>query len=132
MRVLFFSLCFSSRRRHTRCALVTGVQTCALPISARWRSKSRPATTWPAPSKASRRQFIRIMVCLRPAATVSRRPHSDRKSVVEGKSVSVRVVLGGRRIIQKKQKENHIIQKCVHKYRKRGVTKHIKKKRRQK
>src|SRR3546814_8816911 len=27
--VCFF---FSSRRRHTRCALVTGVQTCALPI----------------------------------------------------------------------------------------------------
>src|SRR3546814_4090741 len=27
--VTFF---FSSRRRHTRCALVTGVQTCALPI----------------------------------------------------------------------------------------------------
>src|SRR3546814_16298272 len=27
--VIFF---FSSRRRHTRCALVTGVQTCALPI----------------------------------------------------------------------------------------------------
>src|SRR3546814_8577388 len=28
------SLCvfFASRRRHTRCALVTGVQTCALPI----------------------------------------------------------------------------------------------------
>src|SRR3546814_1506884 len=25
---------FSSRRRHTRCSLVTGVQTCALPISA--------------------------------------------------------------------------------------------------
>src|SRR3546814_489274 len=30
IRVFFF---FSSRRRHTRCALVTGVQTCALPIS---------------------------------------------------------------------------------------------------
>src|SRR3546814_10035122 len=29
--LLFF---FSSRRRHTRCALVTGVQTCALPICA--------------------------------------------------------------------------------------------------
>src|SRR3546814_9759388 len=29
MVVYFF---FSSRRRHTRCALVTGVQTCALPI----------------------------------------------------------------------------------------------------
>src|SRR3546814_5255564 len=26
------SFFFSSRRRHTRCALVTGVQTCALPI----------------------------------------------------------------------------------------------------
>src|SRR3546814_5965807 len=38
--VCLFDLCsrcvfffFSSRRRHTRCALVTGVQTCALPIS---------------------------------------------------------------------------------------------------
>src|SRR3546814_8867096 len=30
---LFFGFFFSSRRRHTRCALVTGVQTCALPIS---------------------------------------------------------------------------------------------------
>src|SRR3546814_2166585 len=29
---------FSSRRRHTRCALVTGVQTCALPISFRARA----------------------------------------------------------------------------------------------
>src|SRR3546814_11800322 len=28
--IMFFF--FSSRRRHTRCALVTGVQTCALPI----------------------------------------------------------------------------------------------------
>src|SRR3546814_20789925 len=34
--MLFSLVCryffFSSRRRHTRCALVTGVQTCALPI----------------------------------------------------------------------------------------------------
>src|SRR3546814_4807541 len=29
VQIVFF---FSSRRRHTRCALVTGVQTCALPI----------------------------------------------------------------------------------------------------
>src|SRR3546814_4175119 len=28
------SFVFASRRRHTKCALVTGVQTCALPISA--------------------------------------------------------------------------------------------------
>src|SRR3546814_10378354 len=33
---------FSSRRRHTRCALVTGVQTCALPISgAAWLDAGR-------------------------------------------------------------------------------------------
>src|SRR3546814_14598105 len=31
--VVFLLFFFSSRRRHTRCALVTGVQTCALPIS---------------------------------------------------------------------------------------------------
>src|SRR3546814_1124003 len=31
LSIVFF---FSSRRRHTRCALVTGVQTCALPIYA--------------------------------------------------------------------------------------------------
>src|SRR3546814_1120637 len=30
--VVMFCFFFSSRRRHTRCALVTGVQTCALPI----------------------------------------------------------------------------------------------------
>src|SRR3546814_10358587 len=31
--VVWICFFFSSRRRHTRCALVTGVQTCALPIS---------------------------------------------------------------------------------------------------
>src|SRR3546814_2351902 len=49
MEVGFF---FSSRRRHTRCALVTGVQTCALPIcvcstSSRTGGGSPPATTKP-------------------------------------------------------------------------------------
>src|SRR3546814_2694266 len=33
LSVVFVFFFFSSRRRHTRCALVTGVQTCALPIS---------------------------------------------------------------------------------------------------
>src|SRR3546814_11885905 len=32
MFVTYLCFFFSSRRRHTRCALVTGVQTCALPI----------------------------------------------------------------------------------------------------
>src|SRR3546814_1459976 len=35
MDLCCFCFFFSSRRRHTRCALVTGVQTCALPISVR-------------------------------------------------------------------------------------------------
>src|SRR3546814_5811820 len=44
---MFCVFVFSSRRRHTRCALVTGVQTCALPISARpfaetlWRDQEK-------------------------------------------------------------------------------------------
>src|SRR3546814_7145922 len=33
MKYILGCVFFSSRRRHTRCALVTGVQTCALPIS---------------------------------------------------------------------------------------------------
>src|SRR3546814_12987313 len=33
---------------------------------------------------------------------------ADRKRVVEGKSVSVRVDLGGRRIIKKKNQETHV------------------------
>src|SRR3546814_8179937 len=36
-----FSFFFSSRRRHTRCALVTGVQTCALPIWAEFGEEWR-------------------------------------------------------------------------------------------
>src|SRR3546814_7212518 len=32
MFIMIVFVFFSSRRRHTRCALVTGVQTCALPI----------------------------------------------------------------------------------------------------
>src|SRR3546814_16882529 len=45
-----FIFFFSSRRRHTRCALVTGVQTCALPIlgwqccaGVAWSLSSEPA-----------------------------------------------------------------------------------------
>src|SRR3546814_20438071 len=42
--VLFF---FSSRRRHTRCALVTGVQTCALPISTVTPPGCGSSSLWP-------------------------------------------------------------------------------------
>src|SRR3546814_20736727 len=43
---------FSSRRRHTRCALVTGVQTCALPISSQ---NLPPVTGYPAQTKRAAR-----------------------------------------------------------------------------
>src|SRR3546814_2819353 len=45
---------FSSRRRHTRCALVTGVQTCALPILASASEKT-------ATGRTPRRRQVRMM-----------------------------------------------------------------------
>src|SRR3546814_6224920 len=60
--VFFF---FSSRRRHTRCALVTGVQTCALPIFAGrcLRSShlvSGPPVPWVVASRAGRSEERRV------------------------------------------------------------------------
>src|SRR3546814_14635846 len=43
----FFVFFFSSRRRHTRCALVTGVQTCALPI---WMQLQELGLRWNTPT----------------------------------------------------------------------------------
>src|SRR3546814_20949605 len=103
---------FSSRRRHTRCALVTGFQTCALPIYA-----LGPVTLAAAPMSSMNRSMLsptfaesgdRAMLA---AALVSAALRMlvimsglDRKSVVSGKSVSIRVDLGGGRSIKQKQK----------------------------
>src|SRR3546814_8540675 len=47
----FIVVCFSSRTRHTRCALVTGVQTCALPICAVvWCMHRLLFAGWPPPA----------------------------------------------------------------------------------
>src|SRR3546814_13488896 len=88
---------FSSRRRHTRCALVTGVQTCALPICSSRMSKEKtlPMTcsTWRRPAVVSDMGLVQgALEGLR----------SEERRV--GKGVSVRVDLGGRRIIKKKIK----------------------------
>src|SRR3546814_3784751 len=40
------SFFFSSRRRHTRCALVTGVHTCALPIAPLFGLAARRQDAW--------------------------------------------------------------------------------------
>src|SRR3546814_1904655 len=82
--VYFF---FSSRRRHTSFALVTGVQTCALPISARIERQARRITI-----VADQLKSVRPRLCLRPcergeaaeaAVRADEMPAAqDRKSVV--------------------------------------------------
>src|SRR3546814_1570823 len=99
--VVFF---FSGRRRHTSCALVTGVLTCALPISEIGRRSGKTATeTDTAGGAAARTSPLRRR---RPsAAHTAIQPHGatgERKSVLSGTSVSRRVDLRGRRIINKK------------------------------
>src|SRR3546814_17237473 len=115
---LLLSFFFSSRRRHTRCALVTGVQTCALPISAPLNGFAGVDDYY---GRCSAAQFLgaitvpTLVIHARddpwiPSAAYRRfdlpsNPRLmplDRKSVVEGKRVSVRVASGGRRINKKK------------------------------
>src|SRR3546814_9345918 len=48
---------FSSRRRHTRCALVTGVQTCALPILRRRRIMPGSELTPPVPLSTAKEKL---------------------------------------------------------------------------
>src|SRR3546814_19868386 len=123
---------FSSRRRHTRCALVTGVQTCALPIS-RNRCRGRAAAAgrlWhpaglPSSLAGPGREAQRSRENRGPSEPwrlFSQRDEppralhpvghhhqgSDRKRVVKGKSVTVRVALDGRRLITKKQNHKQV------------------------
>src|SRR3546814_6247272 len=59
MLVCLFVFFFSSRRRHTRCALVTGVQTCALPI---WSSRRvRAACRRPEPSLSGAERALSLL-----------------------------------------------------------------------
>src|SRR3546814_14216105 len=113
---------FSSRRRHSVCALVTGVQTCALPISfgppfhlrERFNSPINPSLAGRRPSSirrpvdhfqhGARASSTRRATRARGVPTLASTrnlPH-DRKSVVKGKAVSVRVDLGGSRSINTK------------------------------
>src|SRR3546814_12648517 len=107
---------FSSRRRHTRCALVTGVQTCALPIFVptirsdggslsltagyvRFDSNSFGTITNPARGTAGAGSVTFK------ADTIDMVGRSEERRV--GKEWSVRVDLGGRRIIKKKNQHKH-------------------------
>src|SRR3546814_21185513 len=116
---------FSSRRRHTRCALVTGVQTCALPI---WGIIYAGGTRFQQEAgfeddADQMHAYLSLEVgdVVRPEPlrrARERRPDDGpdrvgkealehalircaRKSVVEGKSMAVRVGAGGPRLIQR-------------------------------
>src|SRR3546814_15043543 len=81
-------------------AAPTGIASATADARHRW------ITAWRAPRPLRRSSAPR-------PAVAQREP--DRKSVVEGKSVSVRVDLGGRRIIKKKtMRERHLTKKAQH------------------
>src|SRR3546814_14206572 len=72
-------------------------------VRGRFRTSGRDGTL------AGSRRLSRLVALRVPAAAASRqgaaRRSGDRKSVVEGKSVSVRVDLGGRRIMKKTKRQ---------------------------
>src|SRR3546814_10694540 len=74
---------FSSRRRHSRCALVTGVQTCALPIYA--RAERSLFTGKPAPVVGIRKLATEALERLGKAVTVS----SQRQAYNSGQTTQV-------------------------------------------
>src|SRR3546814_3017561 len=123
--VFFF---FSSRKRHTRCALVTGVQTCALPISVieTWGSAPRRARSHLVTRDDGIFEgsvsggcvegdvIVQALELIAAGGGFRRLDYGvadaqawevglERKSVVAGKGVYVRVELGGRRIIKNKK-----------------------------
>src|SRR3546814_11468666 len=98
----------SSIRRHTRCALGTGVQTCALPISlaAGWCMHMRGITREETAARRESLDMARMHLVGGEPVDVRYIEMDaglllERKSVGEGKSVSVSVALGCRRCIKK-------------------------------
>src|SRR3546814_2961310 len=77
-----FSLFFASRRRHTICALVTGVHTCALPISLATSGKSLLSTvSRTAINLPMKRTFLLLLALLLPAAAAAGTPHWNGEQV---------------------------------------------------
>src|SRR3546814_9225438 len=92
--ILCFLFFFSSRRRHTRCALVTGVQTCALPIYAdakalHVREADEVVHIRPSPARESYLVGEKIIAAAKASRAEAIHPGYglDRESDVEGKSV---------------------------------------------
>src|SRR3546814_6703463 len=112
MLFVSFWFFFSSRRRHTSCALVTGVQTCALPIfvklartladvigeEAEIVSGAGNLTAADLRQRNARVGTFDVGEPIQCRLDYIGTAAQDRKSVVTGKWVSVSVDLGGRRI----------------------------------
>src|SRR3546814_5355089 len=99
-------LFFSSRRRHTRCALVTGVQTCALPICPFWlgyRKRCKAQARILADNEQSDPVFLDVAAF--GASPVSRR---DRALVTRGS----RECIVGARILCRSE-ERRVGKECV-------------------
>src|SRR3546814_10769368 len=122
----------SSRLRHGRltatrgrCARSTAiVPICTTPVGAHWgatgftgKACRAPVRSYEAATSRTRAK-LRLPTCSTPStpgaklvpASSTTAPSTDRKSVVSGKSVSVRVALGGSRINKNKKKKKKIIQ----------------------
>src|SRR3546814_13373099 len=126
---------FSSRRRHTRCALVTGVQTCAPSDlgSGDLAAGDRPIEAAPGAVRERDRALVfhrdchgksrTSGSCFKAAGTLeglqdTSRPGPvkvgpalpaeppDRKSELHGKSVPGRVALGGRQVTKDKKRKS--------------------------
>src|SRR3546814_15280418 len=69
---MIFVVFFSSRRRHTRCALVTGVQTCALPICPMNGTGSLTQRAWVEAARAHSRLDTFEAVYVEQQATIRR------------------------------------------------------------
>src|SRR3546814_10726662 len=115
---------FSSRRRHTRCALVTGVQTCALPIyttggvvhfitkrpSKEFEAEAYFETGWYDSLKFSSVPVIKAGVAVNVpiGETLSARFARDRKSTRLNPVTNAHIVC---RILLEKKKIKHLLTK---------------------
>src|SRR3546814_3753150 len=110
MVLTFCCFFFSSRRRHTICALVTGVQTCALPISVEHLAFipfSHPATqktpvSETSPTSATRGQNFRRGCLMRPPTSCrrTRAPLRERvrKSKLRGGALNANFTAAGAKV----------------------------------
>src|SRR3546814_14649652 len=106
--------CFSSRSRHTRCALVTGVQTCALPIC---RRHARRTAFSAAPTQADRVAAPPIQAC-------GEHPHSSGFPCSSNASPPARSELAGAAEVAyfvsfQRSEQRRVGNKCVNKLRSR-------------